>query len=184
MDILFYGKDCEYWCFSNFSFHPVWLDGKRWNTNEHFYQAQKYFGVNPERVENIRIVDSPGQAKKMGNAKTIPIRPDWNDVKDDVMRRVCLVKAVTHKDVFDMLMGTGDSEIIENSGARDAYWGNGADGNGKNMLGKVWMEIRAFMLSKGLSSVMNEDSLIAQTERTADAWAIKHAPIMKSLYAR
>lgn len=141
MAIKFYGKDCEYWCFSNFSFHPVIIDGLRWTTNEHYYQAQKYFGVNPERMEQIRLKDTPGQAKTMGNAKRFPIRPDWEQVKEDVMRKVCLVKATTHEDVKQMLLSTGNEEIIENS-PTDYVWGCGANGAGKNMLGKIWVEVR------------------------------------------
>jgi predicted NAD-dependent protein-ADP-ribosyltransferase YbiA (DUF1768 family) len=38
-------------------------------------------------------------------------------------------------------LATGDEEIIENSPI-DSYWGCGADGQGKNMLGKILMETR------------------------------------------
>jgi ribA/ribD-fused uncharacterized protein len=39
--INFYSARDEYGCFSNFSRHPIFLDGKRWPTSEHYFQAQK-----------------------------------------------------------------------------------------------------------------------------------------------
>jgi len=43
-----------------------------------------------------------------------------------------------------VLLSTGDEQIIENSPI-DYYWGCGADGSGKNMLGQVLMEIREIL---------------------------------------
>ncbi len=45
---------------------------------------------------------------------------------------------------FDLraeLLGTGDGELVENA-PRDYYWGCGRDGSGRNMLGKILMEVR------------------------------------------
>ena len=39
------------------------------------------------------------------------------------------------------LIATGDRELIEDSW-RDDFWGWGPDKDGKNILGKLWMEIR------------------------------------------
>jgi len=36
---------------------------------------------------------------------------------------------------------TGDKPIVEEN-AGDSYWGNGPDGSGKNMLGKIIVEVR------------------------------------------
>ena len=40
------------------------------------------------------------------------------------------------------LLATGDRELIENSW-RDNFWGWGPNRDGKNQLGKLWMEIRS-----------------------------------------
>ena len=40
------------------------------------------------------------------------------------------------------LLETGDSIIIEHT-KNDSYWADGGDGTGKNMLGKILMEVRA-----------------------------------------
>lgn len=46
-----------------------------------------------------------------------------------------LCKFKTHTDIRNILLSTGNAEIVENSPI-DFYWGCGADGSGKNMLGK------------------------------------------------
>jgi hypothetical protein len=41
-----------------------------------------------------------------------------------------------------VLLGTGDEELVENAPG-DYYWGCGADGSGRNMLGRILMEVRS-----------------------------------------
>lgn len=41
----------------------------------------------------------------------------------------------------NILTSTGDIHIYENS-PYDSYWGVGKDGNGKNILGKLLMQLR------------------------------------------
>jgi ribA/ribD-fused uncharacterized protein len=57
------------------------------------------------------------------------------------MRRAVLKKFQTHPQLKALLISTGDQEIVENA-AGDYYWGCGADGSGKNMLGKILQEVR------------------------------------------
>lgn len=80
----------------------------------------------------------------MGRDRTRPLRPDWEQVKDDIMRRAVIRKFQTHADIREVLLATGDELIIENSPI-DYYWGCGADGSGKNMLGQILMEVREFL---------------------------------------
>jgi len=40
--IEFYRTGDEYGCFSNFADYPIVVDGKRWPTSEHYFQAQKF----------------------------------------------------------------------------------------------------------------------------------------------
>jgi ribA/ribD-fused uncharacterized protein len=65
-------------------------------------------------------------------------------VKDNVMRKAVLRKFETHVDIRAVLLGTGDEEIVENAPG-DYYWGIGADGSGKNMLGKILVEVREIL---------------------------------------
>jgi hypothetical protein len=63
-------------------------------------------------------------------------------VKDDVMRQAVRRKFEAHPAIRTILLSTGDEELVEASPV-DAYWGAGADGTGRNMLGRVLMETRA-----------------------------------------
>ncbi|ACC80484.1 NADAR family protein [Nostoc punctiforme] len=139
MTIYFYSTREEYGCFSNFSPHGFQLDGMYWSTSEHYFQAQKF--VDTPHVELIRQVKTPKDAARMGRERTRPLRQDWEQVKDDIMRQAVLCKFQTHTDIRNILLSTGNAEIVENSPI-DFYWGCGADGSGKNILGKILMEVR------------------------------------------
>ncbi len=140
MAILFYrAREVPYGCFSNFSPHPIDLDGKHWPTSEHYFQAQKFAGTPHE--EEIRLAKGPMEAAALGRDRRWPLRADWEWVKDDVMRRAVRRKFETHADIRAVLLATGDEEIIENA-PRDSYWGCGASGRGRNMLGRILMETR------------------------------------------
>jgi len=140
MTIYFYGLRDKYGCFSNFSPHGFELDGFYWPTSEHYFQAQKFPGT--PHLDQIRQVKTPRDAAKMGRDRKRPLRPDWNQVKDEIMRQGVLKKFETHSDIREVLLSTGDELIVENSPV-DYYWGCGADGSGKNMLGLILMEVRA-----------------------------------------
>lgn len=77
----------------------------------------------------------------MGRDRSLPLRPDWNQVKDDVMRKAVLQKFRTHADIREILLATGDEVLVENSPI-DYYWGCGKDGSSKNRLGQILMEVR------------------------------------------
>lgn len=139
MTIYFYSTREQYGCFSNFSPHGFELDGLYWLTSEHYFQAQKFVGT--PHAEQIRLVKTPKDAARMGRQRTRPLRQDWEQVKDDIMRQAVLRKFEIHTDIRNILLSTGDEEIVENSPI-DFYWGCGADGSGKNMLGKILMEVR------------------------------------------
>ena len=140
MSIKFYKVKETYGCFSNFSRHAITLDGRTWATTEHYFQAQKFFGT--PRYDQIANAETPRIAADLGRDRGYPLRLDWEKVKDDVMRKCVREKVLQHQHIKDLLLSTGDQEIIEDSPI-DWYWGCGSDGAGKNMLGKILMEIRA-----------------------------------------
>ncbi len=144
MTIYFYTARDKYGCFSNFSSHGFILDNLYWYTSEHYFQAQKFVGTY--HVEEIRCAKTPKDAAKMGRQRTRPLRSDWEEVKDDIMREALMCKFSTHADIREILLSTGDEEIVENSPI-DYYWGCGSNGSGKNMLGKILMEVREMIRS-------------------------------------
>ncbi len=137
--IRFYSTREEYGCFSNFSRHPFELDGKRWPTSEHYFQAQKFAGT--AHAETIRQARTPKEAAELGRDRRHPLRPNWEKVKDDVMRRAVLRKFETHADIQATLLSTDDAVLVEQT-TGDYYWGCGADGTGQNKLGRILMEVR------------------------------------------
>jgi hypothetical protein len=87
---------------------------------------------------------TPKDAARMGRDRSRPLRSDWERVKDDIMRKAVLRKFETHADIREVLLSTGDAPIVENAPG-DYYWGCGADGSGKNMLGQILMEVREIL---------------------------------------
>ena len=140
MAIYFYSTSDKYGILSNFSPHGVEMAGQWWPTVEHYFQGQK-FG-NAEYVEKIRTATNPKQAKSLGRSRKFPIRTDWEEVKDEIMYQACLKKFQTHKEVKELLLSTGDEELIENAPS-DYYWGCGKTGTGQNKLGQILMRVRA-----------------------------------------
>lgn len=141
MTILFYStKEVPYGCFSNFSAHGFELDGLYWPTSEHYFQANKFIGTS--YYEQIRLAKSPMEAAKLGRSRSVPLRSDWESVKDEVMYKAVLQKFRTHEDIKSILLSTGEELIIENAPG-DYYWGVGRDGTGKNKLGLTLMKVRS-----------------------------------------
>lgn len=145
MTIHFYSVREKYGCFSNFSPHGFELDNVWWTTSEHYFQAQKFAGT--PHVEEIRQAKTPKNAANMGRSRDRPLRADWEQVKDDLMRQAVLRKFETHADIGEVLLSTGDELIVENAPG-DYYWGCGADGSGKNMLGLILMKVRQILRAR------------------------------------
>ncbi|MBL1179345.1 NADAR family protein [Pantanalinema sp. GBBB05] len=146
MTIYFYvEREKPYGCFSNFSAHGFMLDELYWATSEHYFQAQKF--INTPSLEKVRQAKTPKDAAKMGRDRSLPLRSDWEQVKDDVMRKAVLQKFKTHADIRAILLATGSDVLVENS-AIDYYWGCGKDGSGKNKLGQILMEVRELLRSE------------------------------------
>lgn len=129
---------------SNFWFvpggvHYAWLIGP---TVEHVFQALKTTD-NHERSE-ILAVRRPGEAKKLGGQATL--RPDWETVKLGVMARLQASK-YAHPEMAQLLLATGDAELVEGNHWCDTYWGRctctkHAD-EGQNWLGRILMVQRS-----------------------------------------
>ena len=137
--ILFYKTNEPYGCFANFSRHGITLDGKYWPTTEHYFQAQKFAGTSHEKV--VHDAKTPGDAARLGRDRNRPLRDDWEGVRDDIMRRAVKAKFEQHEEIRQILLGTGDAELIEDT-TDDHYWERGTRGDGKNMLGIILVEVR------------------------------------------
>src|SRR4051812_31932452 len=92
--VYFYSTRGEHGCFSNFYRAEITLDGKRWPTSEHYFQAQKFAGTEYEGA--VRRAKSPGEAASLGRRRDLPLRKDWEGVKDGVMRKALVAKFTQH----------------------------------------------------------------------------------------
>ena len=139
MTIEFYSKTEAYHEFSNFSPHGIEMDGLWYPTVEHYFQAMKFPGH--EFADKIRLAAKPAIAKQLGRTRSVTLREDWEAVKIDVMRAAVRKKFTTHPVLTQLLLDTGDEELVEAAPA-DYFWGRGKSGTGQNWLGKILMEVR------------------------------------------
>lgn len=140
MTIYFYAQTDAYAEFSNFAKYGVAFDDLWWPTVEHYFQAMKF--EDAAYREKIRRASKPKDAKALGMTRALPLRTDWEDVKDGIMAEAVELKFRTHATPRELLLGTGDQNIVENA-PMDAYWGCGPDGQGLNKLGRILMAVRA-----------------------------------------
>lgn len=129
---------------SNFYSTLIVLKDRKWGTSEHYYQAMKFKEYDLQ--EEIRNLRTPKQAANMGRRKDLPLRSDWEEVKEDIMREVVWEKFNQNHILKKCLIDTGNAVLIEDS-PYDYYWGCGKDNSGKNRLGIILMEIRDKLIS-------------------------------------
>ena len=113
IEIRFNRRCPKYKSFSNFSRHPIVVKGTEWPTVEHYFQAQKF--LTKERIELIRLTSSPAKARKLGTEIGHPIRPDWDEIRNDVMFEALLAKFQQHPEIAKLLLSTGDALLVENN---------------------------------------------------------------------
>jgi ribA/ribD-fused uncharacterized protein len=156
--VCFYEQD--FYVLSNFSsFEVEWTQNYRFKTAEHCYHwlrfATRANGPTGESLggpevseeaeviaEAVRSAPSAHEAFRISQENKHLQRADWNEVKVKYMRMIIRAKALQHEYVLRKLLATGDRELVENSW-RDDFWGWGPNRDGQNMLGKLWMEVRA-----------------------------------------
>lgn len=143
----FFSKDQPFFWLSNSSDYPVVLDGVRYPTAEHLFQAQKFIEHRPDIAQKIRKASSPIDAIHIARTHAKDVRADWirDGTNVSTMRMVLLTKFMQHTDLRLALLETGDAEIVHAS-PNDAFWGSAAparaDGRGRNMLGRAIMQTR------------------------------------------
>ena len=130
---------------SNFSPHPIEVDGERYTTVEHWYQSQKLAGVSGSEdiVLQIKNAKSPEEAAMIGRRaeREGVIRGDWADAKLSVMETGLRRKFSADGPARCALLDTGRKHIVESS-PHDYFWGCGWNKTGSNWLGRLLMKIR------------------------------------------
>ena len=148
--VCFYEQD--YYVLSNFSAFTLRWKGHRFDTSEAAYHWEKFHPVNNGQHIKQFILHAPSahEAFKIAeeNKASSSRRANWDAVKVSIMRDILREKARQHEYVRRKLLATGDRELVEDSW-RDNFWGWGPNRDGQNMLGKLWMEIRAELRAAG-----------------------------------
>lgn len=135
--VFFYEQ--EFYPLSNFSAFTLRWKGIRFDTSEAAYHWEKFPGLPIQ--QSIILADSAHDAFKIAEVYATARRKDWDLVKVEIMREILFQKFNQHEYVRRKLKETGKRHLFENSW-RDSFWGWGPKRDGKNMLGRLWMEIR------------------------------------------
>ncbi|QDH46926.1 putative NADAR family protein [Aeromonas phage LAh_9] len=125
---------------SNFHDCKIIMDELTFESAEAAFQGLK----DPERLHEFQWV-SASESKKLG--RKVSLRSDWDEVKDDIMRKVLRLKFYQNTDLLRKLKDTGSCVLIEGNTWHDNYWGictcdKCEKIQGKNVLGKLLMELR------------------------------------------
>jgi ribA/ribD-fused uncharacterized protein len=136
------------WAFlSNFYPSEIEHQGIKYPSVEHFYVAMK---VNDEQLidgkyytpYDFRLyaasIKTAGNVKRLG--RKVKLRKDWDSYKLKVMNLAIREKFKDQK-LAQMLMDTGDQDLIEGNWWGDTVWGV-CNGIGQNNLGKILMDVR------------------------------------------
>lgn len=148
--VCFYEQD--FYVLSNFSAFAVEWSGFVFPTSEHLYHWMRFTLSDDsfapglaQRVFNARSAHDAFKIAQEGKRYQVF---DWDIRKVPIMKRILQAKVAQHEYVERKLLATRDRELVENSW-RDDFWGWGPNHDGQNMLGMLWMEIRAELRAEG-----------------------------------
>ena len=134
----------EYYFLSNFYASPIIHDSILFPTVEHCFQAEKT--LNQDIRRTISLCKTPSEAKYMG--RSVNLRDDWEDIKYGRMK-LFVNKKFKIPALKKYLLATGDALLVEENTWNDRIWGT-VNGKGKNLLGKILMEVRSDLQKKAL----------------------------------
>lgn len=137
--IYFYKIEEEFGFLSNFSHFGFFIDNNYWYSVEHFYQASKF--LDPKLQQTIQNLKTPREAAIMGKDLNNPLRENWDEIKEDIMRFAIRQKFEQNATLKYKLMQTNDRFLCKHKD-KDPYWADGENNTGLNRLGYLLMELR------------------------------------------
>ncbi|MFT6397715.1 MAG: ribA/ribD-fused uncharacterized protein [Bradymonadia bacterium] len=126
--------------YSNFAPLPLTRAKKKWPTSQHYFQAMKF--EDSKLREKIRRSKNSAVSAKLGRARKTPIRRSWHGMRFNVMRDAVRAKFTPHEELTELLLKTGAANLVGHIEA-DSFWSDGGDGSGRNVLGRLLMEVRS-----------------------------------------
>lgn len=143
--ILFSRKDEDYKNFCTNSEHPFLFNGHIYKTIDHFIQSEQF---RDEKIKAlVRESKTSDEAIMLGKVKIFDRRSDWKLIRCHAMRHALLAKFSQHPELAIKLVNTGNIILLSNS--RDLFWGRGSLNNGKNMLGRMLIDVRVILRKEG-----------------------------------
>ena len=123
--------------FSNFFPIPgLYVDGIPFKTTEAAYVYHKaLFHGDNRTADAVKNSHTGIHAKRLGDK--IITNTAWQQKRVDIMDNLVRIKLQTSQTVRKALKDTGDQHLIEDT--PNAFWGRGNNGQGENMLGRLWM---------------------------------------------
>ncbi len=122
------------------SIKPFPLDGREWQTAEHYYQAMRF--ADEVNVAAVCDAHSAQDAVRLGKGWFKRKRRDWKALRVTMMTRAIYTQCQIYPDMARALLET-DEQILVESSQYDYFWGCGRDRRGSNHYGKILMNIRA-----------------------------------------
>jgi ribA/ribD-fused uncharacterized protein len=171
----------KYAALSNFYETEVVFDGIPYRSAEAAYQAQKT--LNDADRQNIARMDAGNAKRYCGLRGLIYLRPDWEEVKERIMRDVVGAKFRQNPLLRETLLNTGFAYLLEGNTWHDDEWGNcfcpkHIDTTGENKLGSILMELREKLRNETFEVDLNgRGKLIAEMETD-----IRHPNIRIAVY--
>ena len=138
-------------CLSNYYECEVFYDGRLYSSSEAAYQSMK---TTDTVIRDKFIGLTPDESKQLG--RSLIIRPDWNDVKIQLMYDIIYAKFTQNKECRDYLINLDYDLIVEDTtGWHDNIWGictcSKCQGKGTNYLGRLLSKLKTDLLTNGFN---------------------------------
>eukprot|EP01006_Ploeotia_vitrea_P001164 TRINITY_DN104322_c0_g1_i1.p1 TRINITY_DN104322_c0_g1~~TRINITY_DN104322_c0_g1_i1.p1 ORF type:complete len:571 (-),score=9.02 TRINITY_DN104322_c0_g1_i1:66-1565(-) len=139
--------DVPFGCFSMYAPFSVFVESREYPTCEHYYQASKFTGTPYE--DKIRSMTSPEAAIAVAHERADRMRPDWDEVKDNVLERALYAKFTQHQCLKEVLLHTGNAKIVQKEPQGD----DKAEDLVLNRLGRALEKVRRQIVLNTIANV-------------------------------
>lgn len=163
--ICFYHEYEDYGCFSNWYSTTFEYAGRVYNSVEQYMMYQKAILFREYELANkIMASQNPSEIKQLGRSKMMYFNAElWDKISYTVVKRGIRAKFQQNQDICKILLDTGNNLLAEAS-SNDLKWGIGiaiTDNccydtkawRGKNLLGRILMEIRDELLIMSINGI-------------------------------
>lgn len=119
--------------------------GRAFKNAEAMYQSYKF--IDRDIIEEFTKLTAD-EAKQLAKKYANKVKSNWDDVKDEAMKKTVTAKFLQNDDLGKKLLATGNAYLMEANDWWDNYWGvypsTGEVGkDGLNRLGEIIMDVRS-----------------------------------------